>query len=385
MAKKDYYEVLGVPRNASTEEIKKAYKELVKKWHPDLHKEDKAQAEEKFKEIREAYEILSDPQKRAQYDKFGYVGHPGTSQGWSGGNPFGENPFGENPFGSNPFEDLEDIIGTFFGQESRSSRRSNRNRATKGEDIYTTVWIDVKDALYGTTKEIEYTRYETCPACNGTGAKNGTAFRTCPKCHGSGVVTVQQRTLFGIMTTQTTCDMCGGTGRIISEKCPVCGGHGKITKKRKIKVKIPAGVEDGGRMRVANGGHVGDNNGPYGDLFIIVRIKDMPAGLRREGRDVYSEVTISFAQAALGDVIEIDGIEGKEELEIPPGTQPGTVFRLKGKGFPSVNGRHRGDHVVKVNVEIPRSLTTEQEELLRRYAEISGENLKKKKRSFFHR
>ncbi|WP_456399144.1 molecular chaperone DnaJ [Mesoaciditoga sp.] len=378
MAKKDYYEVLGVPRNASSEEIKKAYKELVKKWHPDLHKEDKEEAEEKFKEIREAYEVLSDPQKRAQYDKFGYVGHP------EGGNTYQSWGTGENPFGGSIFDDLEDIFGTFFGQSPRGARRSEKARATRGEDIYTTVWIDIKEALYGTEKEIEYTRYETCSACHGTGAKNGTAFKTCPKCHGTGVITVQQRTLFGVMTTQSTCDMCGGTGRIISEKCPVCGGRGKVTKKKKIKVRIPAGVEDGGRMRVANGGHAGDNNGPYGDLFIIIRIKEMPSGLKREGTNVYSEVDISCVKAALGGTVEIDGLEGKELLEIPAGTQPGTVFRLKGKGFPAVNSRKRGDHIVKVNIVIPRSLTSEQEELLRKYANTLNEDVKKKKRGFFH-
>ncbi len=381
MAKKDYYEVLGVSRTASADEIKRAYRELVKKWHPDLHKEDKEEAEEKFKEIREAYEVLSDPQKRAQYDRFGYVGHVAEE---SGGQTWSGNPVGDSPFGANPFEDLEDIFGTFFGQNMRSSS-SRKQRETKGEDVYATVWIDIHDVLYGTEKEVEYTRYERCEACNGTGAKNGTAFRTCPRCHGSGVVTVQQRTLFGVMTTRTTCDMCGGSGRIVSEKCPVCGGRGKIMKKRKIKIKIPAGVEDGGRMRVASGGHAGENGGPYGDLFVIIRVKGMPAGLKREGRDVYSEVDISFALAALGGTVEIDGLEGKEELEIPPGTQPGTVLRLKGKGFPAVNGRGRGDHIVKINVRIPRVLTAEEEELLRRYAEISGETVKKKKRGFFHR
>ncbi len=380
MAKKDYYEILGVPRNASNEEIKKAYKNLVKKWHPDLHKEDKEEAEERFKEIREAYEVLSDPQKRAQYDRFGYVGQSGenTGQSWSG-NPFGEDLFG----GANPFEDLEDIFGTFFGHGTRTSSR--RESKTKGEDVYTTLWIEVRDVLYGTEKEIEYTRYERCSACQGTGAKNGTAFRTCPRCHGTGVITVQQRTLFGVMTTRTTCDMCKGTGRVVSEKCPVCGGSGKIMKKRKIKIKIPPGVEDGGRMRIANGGHAGENGGPYGDLFVIIRVKGMPVGLKREGKDVYSDVRVSFALAALGGAVEIDGVEGKEELEIPSGTQPGTILKLKGKGFPSVNGRGRGDHIVKINVEIPRVLNSEQEELLRKYAEISGESVKKRRKGFFHR
>lgn len=380
MAKKDYYEILGVPKNASAEDIKRAYKELVKKWHPDLHSSDKATAEEKFKEIREAYEVLSDPRKRAQYDRFGYVGQPSGTQGWTEGNPFGESPFGENPFGN-----LEDLFGTFFGQNTRTSQKSRKSRAVKGEDIYVTIWIDVKDVLYGTEKEIEYTRYETCSACHGTGAKNGTAFKTCPKCHGTGVVTTRQRTFFGMMTSQSTCDMCGGTGRIISEKCPVCGGRGKVTKKRKIKLRVPAGVEDGGRIRIPNGGHAGENGGPYGDLFIIVRIKEMPNGIKRDGRNVYSEIVIDFAQAALGTVIKIDGLEGKEELTIFPGTQPGAVFKLKGKGFPPANGGLRGDHVVKVNVEIPRSLTPEQEELLRKYAEITHENVREKKHGFFRR
>ncbi len=380
MAKKDYYETLGVPKNASAEDIKRAYKELVKKWHPDLHSSDKATAEEKFKEIREAYEVLSDPQKRAQYDRFGYVGQPTGTQGWSGENPFGESPFGENPFGN-----LEDLFGTFFGQNTRTSQKSRKSRAVKGEDIYATVWVGVKDVLYGTEKEIEYTRYETCSACHGTGAKNGTAFKTCPKCHGTGVVTTRQRTFFGVMTSQSTCDMCGGTGRIISEKCPVCGGRGKVTKKRKIKLRVPAGVEDGGRIRIPNGGHAGENGGPYGDLFVIVRIKEIPNGIKRDGKNVYSEAAIDFAQAALGTVIKIDGLEGKEELSIPSGTQPGTVFKLKGKGFPHVNGGLRGDHVVKVNVEIPHDLTSEQEEILRKYAEISHENVRERKHGFFRR
>ncbi len=375
MAKKDYYEILGVPKNASAEDIKRAYKELVKKWHPDLHSSDKAKAEEKFKELREAYEVLSDSQKRAQYDKFGYVGQPSGTEGWSGG----------NPFGGSPFSDLEDLFGTFFGQNTRTSQKDRKYRKVKGEDIYVTIWINVKDVLYGMDKEIEYTRYETCSACHGTGAKNGTAFKTCPKCHGAGVVTTRQRTFFGIMTSQSTCDMCGGSGRIISEKCPVCGGRGKVTKKRKMKLRIPAGVEDGGRIRIPNGGHAGENEGPYGDLFIIVRIKEMPSGIKRDGKNAYSETVIDFSQAALGALIEINGLEGKEELNIPAGTQPGTIFKLKGSGFPPVSGGQRGDHVVKVNVEIPHSLNAEQEELLRKYAEITHANVREKKHGFFRR
>ncbi len=377
MSKKDYYEILGVSRDASNDEIKRAYRELVKKWHPDLHTEDKAKAEEKFKEIREAYEVLSDPQKRAQYDRFGYVGQSTDQGGWTAQEA---NPFGQNPFGG--FEDLFDM---FFGQgTSTSSRASTKSRAVKGEDIYVTIWIETKDVLYGTEKEIEYTRYKVCEACHGTGAKNGTAFKTCPKCHGTGVIRRQQRTFFGVMTTQSTCDMCGGTGRVISEKCPVCGGRTRVTEKKRIKLKIPSGVEDGGRMRVPKGGHAGENGGPYGDLFVIVRIKEID-GMKRDGQNVYSEVTIDFAQAALGTTLEIKGLEGSEKLVIPAGTQPGTIFKLKGKGFPTVRGHLRGDHIVKVNVEIPRSLTKAQEEILREYAEASHSPVNEKHRRFFRR
>lgn len=379
MSKKDYYEVLNVSKDASSDEIKAAYRKLVKKWHPDLHTKDKKIAEEKFKEIREAYEVLSDPQKRAQYDRFGYVGQQvGSQGGWSTtqqGNPFDQGPFGG----------FEDLFDTFFGQSPRSSSRASaKSRAVKGEDIYVTVRIETKDVLHGVEKEIEYTRYEVCEACHGTGAKNGTAFKTCPKCHGTGVIRRQQRTFFGVMTTQTTCDMCGGSGKIISEKCPVCGGRGVVTKKKKIKLRIPPGVEDGGRMRVPNGGHAGKNGGPYGDLFVVIRVKEIK-GLKRDGQNVYSEVTIDFVQAALGTTIEIDGLEGPEVKVIPPGTQPGTIFKLKGKGFPSIRNRSRGDHIVKVNVEIPRTLTKEQEEILRKYAETTHSTVNAKHRGFFRR
>ncbi|HEU23546.1 MAG: molecular chaperone DnaJ [Mesoaciditoga sp.] len=371
LAKKDYYEILGVSKDASTDDIKKAYKDLVKKWHPDLHPENKEEAEAKFKEIHEAYEVLSDPQKRAQYDRFGYVGQPQENVGGASGQPFNQ----EDLFGG-----FEDIFNMFFGQGMR--REENVSRSLRGEDIYLTIQIDVRDVLYGAEKEIEYTRYETCQACHGTGAKDGTSFKTCPKCHGTGVVRVQQRTFFGVVTTQTTCDMCGGSGKIITEKCPVCGGRGKVIVKKKIKVRIPPGVDDGGRLRVPNGGHAGDNGGPYGDLFVILRVRDIP-GIKREGRDVYSEVDIDFAQAALGTEIEIDGLEGKEILSIPAGTQPNTILKLRGKGFPSPNGGPRGDHIVKVNVVIPKRLSKDQEELLRRYAEISHTGVNSKKHGFF--
>jgi len=374
LAKKDYYEILGVSKDASTDDVKKAYKELVKKWHPDLHPDNKSEAEQKFKEIHEAYEVLSDPQKRAQYDRFGYVGQPQE-------NVYGSQSQQGNPFNQQDlFGGFEDIFSVFFGQGRTAEENQTRN--IRGEDIYLTIQIETKDVLYGTEKEVEYTRYETCQACHGTGAKDGTAFKTCPKCHGTGVIRVQQRTFFGVMSTQTTCDMCGGTGKIITEKCPVCGGRGRVTAKKKIKVRIPAGVEDGGRLRIPNGGHAGENAGPYGDLFVILRVKEIP-GIKREGRDAYSEVTIDFAQATLGTEIEIDGLEGKETLSIPAGTQPNTILKLRGKGFPYPNGGARGDHIVKVNVLIPKRISKEQEELLRKYADLTHTGVNEKKHGFF--
>jgi len=374
LAKKDYYEILGVSKDASTDDVKKAYKELVKKWHPDLHPDNKSEAEQKFKEIHEAYEVLSDPQKRAQYDRFGYVGQPQE-------NVYGSQSQQGNPFNQQDlFGGFEDIFSVFFGQGRTAEENQTRN--IRGEDIYLTIQIETKDVLYGTEKEVEYTRYETCQACHGTGAKDGTAFKTCPKCHGTGVIRVQQRTFFGVMSTQTTCDMCGGTGKIITEKCPVCGGRGRVTAKKKIKVKIPAGVEDGGRLRIPNGGHAGENAGPYGDLFVILRVKEIP-GIKREGRDAYSEVNIDFAQATLGTEIEIDGLEGKETLSIPAGTQPNTILKLRGKGFPYPNGGARGDHIVKVNVLIPKRISKEQEELLRKYADLTHTGVNEKKHGFF--
>jgi len=374
LAKKDYYEILGVSKDASTDDVKKAYKELVKKWHPDLHPDNKSEAEQKFKEIHEAYEVLSDPQKRAQYDRFGYVGQPQE-------NVYGSQSQQGNPFNQQDlFGGFEDIFSVFFGQGRTAEENQTRN--IRGEDIYLTIQIETKDVLYGTEKEVEYTRYETCQACHGTGAKDGTAFKTCPKCHGTGVIRVQQRTFFGVMSTQTTCDMCGGTGKIITEKCPVCGGRGRVTAKKKIKVRIPAGVEDGGRLRIPNGGHAGENAGPYGDLFVILRVKEIP-GIKREGRDAYSEVNIDFAQATLGTEIEIDGLEGKETLSIPAGTQPNTILKLRGKGFPYPNGGARGDHIVKVNVLIPKRISKEQEELLRKYADLTHTGVNEKKHGFF--
>lgn len=375
MGKKDYYETLGISKNASTEEIKKAYKDLVKKWHPDLHPDNKTEAENMFKEIHEAYEVLSDPQKRAQYDRFGYVGQ--QPQGAYGPQQQGEQPFNQDLFGGG----FEDIFSTFFGQQGRTAEE-NAARNLRGEDIYVTVQIDIKEVLYGVEKEIEYTRYETCEACHGTGAKDGTAFKMCPKCHGTGTVRVQQRTFFGIITTQSVCDMCGGTGKIVTEKCPVCGGRGKVIAKKKMRIRIPQGVEDGGRLRIPNGGHAGNNGGPYGDLFIILRVKEV-AGIRREGRDAYSDVNVDFVQAILGSEIETEGLEGKDTLTIPPGTQPNSVLRLRGKGFPSTGGGARGDHIVKINIVMPKKLSKEEEELLRKYAEISHNVVNEKKHGFF--
>lgn len=360
--KKDYYEILGVPRDASQEEIKKAYRKLAKKWHPDLNPENKKEAEEKFKEITEAYQVLSDPEKRAQYDRFGYVG---------------DQPFYSNTEGSNGgsifqdiFGDFEDIFDMFFGRKPGTSATKERT-ARSGEDIYHFVTIDLEDVLTGKEVPLEYERRVTCKACNGTGAENGTSFRTCPRCGGTGVIREEQRTFFGSFVNTYTCNLCGGTGRIVDRKCHVCAGTGFVKEKRKIKLKIPPGIEDGARLRVNGGGHAGVNGGPYGDLYVTVKIRPHPV-FQRKGDNIYSEVNLHFLQVILGSTIEIRTLEGPTKLKIKPGTQPGTLLRLKGKGLPNMRNGKRGDMYVKIKVEIPTKISKEERRVLEKLAEISG-------------
>ncbi|WP_422444122.1 molecular chaperone DnaJ [Thermoanaerobacterium sp. DL9XJH110] len=374
MAKKDYYEILGVSRDASEEEIKRAYRKLARQYHPDVNKDDK-DAAEKFKEINEAYEVLKDPEKRARYDQFG---HAGVGQGGFESGNFGDfGDFGNfGGFGGDFFEDIfENFFGGGFGQ-------SRRHAPVRGADVRYDLEISLEEAALGAEKEIEIHRMERCDRCQGTGAKPGTRPRTCPACGGSGQVKNVQNTAFGRFVNITTCSRCRGQGVIIEEPCPQCHGNGQVRVGRKIKVKIPAGVDTGSRLRMSGEGEPGERGGPPGDLYVIIRVKPHKL-FTRQGDDLIYEAPISFVQAALGDEIEVPTLEEKVKLKIPEGTQPGTMFRIKGKGIPHLRGYGRGDLHVRVNVVIPKKLNEKQKEILRKFAEVSGEELKQQPRGFF--
>lgn len=355
MAKRDYYEVLGVAKGASKDEIKKAYRKLSKKYHPDINKE--PGADEKFKEIAEAYEVLSDDQKRAHYDQFG---HSDPNQG------FGSGGFGGADFGG--FGGFEDIFSTFFGG---GGRRRDPNAPRQGADLQYTMTLSFEDACFGKETDIEIPREESCNTCNGTGAKPGTKPQTCSHCHGSGQISMEQDTPFGRIVNRRVCHYCDGTGKQIKEKCSTCRGTGKVKKRRKIHVKIPAGIDDGQQLRVAGQGEPGINGGPAGDLYIVFHVRQHEF-FERDGDDIYCEIPITFAQAGLGDEIEVPTLHGKVKLKVPAGTQTGTKFRLKGKGVPNVRGYGVGDQHIVVRIVTPTKLTDRQKELLQEFAEISG-------------
>lgn len=372
--KRDYYEVLGVSKGASDDEIKKAHRKLAKKYHPDLNK-DNPEAAEKFKELNEAYEVLSDSTKRQKYDQFGFAGvDPNYGAGQGGG-------FGGFGGGFN-MDDLGDIFGSFFGGGFGGSSRSRRNAPQRGQTIQQRVMLSFEEAAFGCEKEITIQRTENCEECNGTGAEKGTSAETCSNCHGSGVVTQAQRTPLGIFQTQTACPHCQGSGKIIKNKCKKCGGSGKMQKSRTLKVKIPAGIDDGQSIQLRGQGGAGSNGGPAGDVIVTISIRPHPI-FKREGTDVLCEIPISFAQAALGDTLQVPTIDGKVEYIVPEGTQPATVFRLRNKGIQSVNGRGRGDQYVKVNVEIPRNLTSKQKELLREFEATTTDENQQQKKTFW--
>lgn len=355
MSKRDYYEILGVSKTASKEEIRKAYRKLSKQYHPDLNKE--AGAEEKFKEVTEAFETLSDETKRAQYDQFG---HADPNQGFGGFGGFGG--------GSADGFGFEDIFSTFFGG---GSRRRDPNAPRKGDDLQYSMTIDFMEAVFGKETEIELPREETCDTCDGTGAKKGTPVNTCSHCSGSGQISVTQNTPLGQMVNRRACPHCQGTGKIIPEKCETCHGSGRVTKRKKIKVTIPAGVDDGQQLRVSGQGEAGINGGPAGDLYIVFRVKDHDRFIR-EGDDIYLELPLTFPQLALGDEIEVPTVTGNVKLKIPAGTQTGTNFRLRGKGVKNVHGHGTGDQHVIVKVITPKKMTEKQKELLREFASIEG-------------
>ncbi|MED4151668.1 molecular chaperone DnaJ [Priestia aryabhattai] len=355
MSKRDYYEVLGISKSATKDEIKKAYRKLSKQYHPDINKAE--DAADKFKEVKEAYEVLSDDQKKAQYDQFG---HTDPNQGFGG---FGG---GSSDFGGFGFED---IFSSIFGG---GGRRRDPNAPRQGADLQYTMTLSFEEAVFGKETTIEIPREETCETCHGSGAKPGTKVDTCSHCNGSGQLNVEQNTPFGRVVNRRACHHCNGTGKIIKDKCATCHGDGKVTKRRKINVKIPAGVDDGQQLRVSAQGEPGVNGGPPGDLYVVFHVRTHEF-FERDGDDIYCEMPLTFAQAALGDEVEVPTLHGKVKLKIPAGTQTGTKFRLKGKGVANVRGYGQGDQHIHVRVVTPTKISEKQKQLLREFAELSGQ------------
>ncbi len=357
--KRDYYEVLGVSKGASDDEIKKAYRKKAKEFHPDLHPGD-AEAEAKFKEANEAYEVLSDSQKKARYDQFGHAGVD-PNYGAGGGNPFGG---GFGGFGGDGMEfDLGDIFGSFFGGGFGGGRQSNPNAPRRGEDVQARVTISFEEAAKGCKRSIDINRVDTCAECHGSGAKAGSSPKTCPDCGGRGFVNVQQRTAFGVISTQKSCPKCSGKGRVIDDPCVKCRGTGRVSTKASVEVNIPAGIDDRQIFSVSGAGNAGANGGPKGDLKVAVFVRSH-SHFERDGYNVWLEQRISYTQAALGDNIRIPTLDGDVKFDIPAGTQSGTVFSLKGKGIQVLNGRGRGDQLVRIIVDVPKSLSHRQKEIL---------------------
>ncbi|MFD2333825.1 molecular chaperone DnaJ [Cohnella sp. GCM10020058] len=361
--KKDFYEVLGVGKGASADEIKKAYRGLARKYHPDVNKA--ADAEAKFKEVKEAYDTLSDDQKRARYDQFG---HEDPMAGMGGG---------QGDFGGG----FGDIFDMFFGG---GGGRRDPNAPQRGNDLQYTMTIEFKEAVFGKELDITIPRTESCDHCHGSGAEPGSKVDNCPTCRGTGQQEVAQNTPFGRIVNRRTCSTCGGRGKIIKDRCKVCSGSGQVKKQRKIHVKIPAGVDDGSQLRVSGEGEGGSRGGPSGDLYVVLRVKAHDF-FERDGDDIYCEVPLTFAQAALGDEIEIPTLTEKVKLKIPAGTQTGTYFRLKGKGVPKLRGYGQGDQHVKVTVVTPTNLNDAQRELLREFGSTTGESTHEQHQSIFER
>lgn len=374
MAKRDYYEVLGVEKGASEAELKSAYRKLARKYHPDVNKDNPQEAESKFKEINEAYDCLNDPQKRAAYDQYGHAANdPNFGAGGFGG-------FGGG--GGFDFDGFGDIFDMFTGGRSSSQRRNGPQR---GSDLRYDVEIEFKDAAFGKAMTIEIPRTETCPTCKGNGAKPGTPIKTCTACNGSGQVQVAQNTPFGRFVNVRTCDKCRGEGKTVETPCTECHGSGRVRRTRKIDIKIPGGVESGSRLRVAGEGEAGTKGGPTGDLYVYIYVKKHPR-FERQGDDVISELKISITQAALGTTCMVETLEGQVELKIPEGTQHDTSFRMRGLGMNHLRGNGRGDQYVRVKLTVPEKLNSEQKELFQKLAASFGEikaaedNKKKKKK-----
>ncbi len=367
--KRDYYEVLGVSKGASEDEIKRAYKKLARKYHPDMNPGDK-EAEEKFKEVNEANEVLSDPDKKARYDQFGFAG---VDPNYGAGGGYGAGGF--------DFGDLGDIFGSFFGGGFGGGGQRRRNGPQRGESIRMSVSVDFTEAAFGCEKEVTVERSEQCPTCKGNGCAPGTTPEVCPDCHGSGMRQTVHNTPFGRMMNQTTCSRCGGTGKIVKTPCPHCHGTGKKRETHTVKVTIPKGVDQGTRLRVAGHGEAGSHGGGYGDLYVYIFIKPHKF-FKRQGTDVIVEVPVSFVEAALGGTVQVPTLDGPVDMKVPAGTQSGKILRLKGRGIPYLRGTGRGDEHVVVKVLTPQNLSARQKELLREFGELSGDRVNPEKKSF---
>ncbi|MGZ3499528.1 MAG: molecular chaperone DnaJ [Vulcanimicrobiaceae bacterium] len=371
MPTKDFYETLGVSRNANADEIKRAYRALARKHHPDVA-DDKADAEHRFKEINEAYEVLSDPQKRAQYDRFGTVGA-------AAGGGFGDFGFASQGFGASGFGDIFDM---FFGEARGGTQQARRSGPARGSDLRYDLEITLEEAFAGTTKEIAFNHLAQCETCKGSGAAPNTLIVPCDRCGGTGAMRMVRQTPLGQFVTQSTCNKCGGEGQVIQEPCPSCHGRGRQEVERKLTVKVPAGVDDGSRIRINGSGEAGIRGGPAGDLYVYLSIAAHPI-FKRDGMDTYVDVPISFPQAALGGSLDVPSLDGELTLTVHAGTQSGTVYRMRGHGMPNVRGAQRGDHVVTVHVVVPTKISKRQRELLEEYAHIGGDHIEEK--SFFEK
>lgn len=370
--KRDYYEVLGVQRGASDDEIKKAYRKLAKKYHPDLNPGDK-NAEAKFKEASEAYEVLSDAQKRARYDQYGHAGTDPNGFGAGGG------------FGGFDDIDLSDIFGSFFGGGFGGGRGGQRrNGPRRGSDISENIILTFEEAAFGVKKQLKIYRVEECDECHGVGAKNAADKKTCPACGGSGEVRNVQRTPLGQFVNVSTCSQCGGTGSIITNPCPKCRGKGRIKRARTVDVDIPAGINAGETVSFRGAGNHGEKGGPAGDLLVTVSLKKHPL-FTRNGYEVHCDIPITFVQAALGAEIDVPTLDGKIKYTIPEGTQPGTTFRLKGKGIPNIRTKIRADQVIRVTVEVPKSLNSEQRHALEAFGKTTNDTNYKQQKGFFEK
>ena len=375
--KRDYYEVLGVEKNASDAEIKKAYRKLAMKYHPDQNPGDKA-AEERFKEVNEAYEVLSNADKKARYDQYGFAGvdpnfNPNFTGGFGGGSGFGG------------FGDLGDIFNDFFGGfTGGGGATARRNAPQKGQNVVAQLELTFEEAAFGTEKEITVGTVENCAKCGGSGCADGTSPQTCPTCGGSGSVRATRQTAFGVFSQTAACPKCGGTGKIIEKPCPTCRGKGKVRRNKTISVKIPAGIDDGQSVRVRGEGSAGSNGGSAGDLLVTVAVRKHDV-FQRDGANVLCEMPITFAQAALGADIEVPTLDGKVRYHVPEGTQTGTTFRLKGKGMYYVGYKTRGDQYITVVVETPAHLTREQRELLQKFDRSAGADTQPRQTGFFEK